>query len=341
MKRFVKYSIFACIVALLLCGCSSPQVVSPNVTAAYEAIENGDIQTAYDLLLAERESKAAQELLEKFLFVPTTYQYSSQWPGSTYISTTIYSYNYNEDGWMTDSIESVNGSEKTVTYTYDENGNLSEKKIHDEDGSTFVHTYTYDESGHMLTHFHPDEYVDIYGSNSYTNTYSYDKKGNISSIFVQYENGDWEKYEDEYNKNNDLTREYKTSSDGNWSEQITVYDKKGYPVSESYKTSDGYSTFMAVTCDENGNIIKGDYQDSNGTEIVYIYHYDENGNLIETYDSSYSTDEPSRVCTYDLYGNTLTVDGESSSVRYEWQLMFYPDGVPNGVYTILKENISL
>ena len=92
------------LLSLTACGqkAEKPADTAPpedaNYVAAMAKLEEGNLTEAYDLFKASADPKAA-EMLEKFVFVPTTV-----------------------------TCKDSKGADYTTTYTYDERGNLLEGK---------------------------------------------------------------------------------------------------------------------------------------------------------------------------------------------------------------------
>ena len=145
-----------------------------NYVAAMAKLEEGKWQEAYDLFKASADPKAA-EMLEKFVFVPTTVTRKNS-NGRDLVHT----FTYNEQGNLLSAVDKGDYSwtmetDNAVTYTYDAMGNLlsQESRYKDE---VYRIVYTYDEKGNELTYTYYNVYGDI--QNTYTNTY--DEQGRLA-----------------------------------------------------------------------------------------------------------------------------------------------------------------
>ena len=202
----------------------------------------------------------------------------------------------------------VNLDETGVTYTYDEDGNLTSAK----DNASRNQTYTYNNANEITN-------VNTVDNKNYTFTYddtyehrllsavsqssavkislNYDSYGNVTSTKVGKSNGTG-KY----------IKQYTTYADsGNYVDK--VYNDRGYATDYDYNTYKG--TLSRVT-DANGNVTNYTYNANNdrlltvsGSGATVTYSYDTAGHLVKL-----ETPSTDYTFTYDSFGNALTTEAE-------------------------------
>lgn len=255
---------------------------------AQKYIDEGKYEDAYKALCGICDYPEAKEMLADFKVLPlkTTGNGSAQTKPSFYIC----EYTYDENGVLLSKEEKLsNDVTKTYTYTYDEMGRLLKEAVkktspynssYDSASKTKTEsssiTYTYNEHGDVINKYvieaigwpYNDEYV-----------YEYDDSGRKTSVysliedettyFTYNEQGQLIKEEDEYG----IVRNFE-------------YDQNGNLVKEIL----GSGSVVEYTYDERNNLVKmvenyniGEY---NEIKNIHRYTYDEYGVL-----SVYSFDD--------------------------------------------------
>ena len=172
----------------------------------------------------------------------------------------VYTYTYNEKGQKTVFDD---GFGHKVLYAYDEKGNLlSETDDRGEDGGGQTVTYTYDEQNRMLSR----KWVSNSDGDWGVRTYQYDNTDTRYEKAYEDFDGDWQKYEPEFNEKGNIVKLTYTTSGSE--SKVYTYDGEGRVLERTsfYKDKTGV---ISVGYDEFGNRIKDDYID-NGT-LSYRY----------------------------------------------------------------------
>ena len=325
---------------------------------AIEYLNNGEIESAYDIFLTLRDYRDANEYLECFSF-----KYSAKIQHSPNLAESIY---YEYDGYgriLTELYFSSYGSFRTYTYKYDQMGNLIERKYltsltdiktdlyeHDDAGNLIRHidrsgniaTIEYDENGNavkrMEFHANSDTPYSIltyeYDSDgncvkksernntydyNHVITYEYDKNGNVIQQIT-----DWGDSSliitNQYNEDDKLIQCYKKYSSGIWHLYNYEYDINGNLIkSFSSDFSDSWNIYT-WKYDESGNLIREDWtRDGTDFDYIYKYEYDELGNKIKFIQSRGGSTWIT-LYEYDEYGNVIKeiAPGETSSEDDYW-----------------------
>ena len=172
----------------------------------------------------------------------------------------VYTYTYDEKGNKT--VYDDGFGHKTL-YAYDANGNLiTETEDRGEDGGGQTVTYTYDDQNRLLSRKWQENDGDDWGES----TYQYDNTATRYFKGSENDEGEWEKYEPEYNEKGNIVKLTYTTSEG--ATRIFTYDGEGRALDRT-STSDGKTTVISVGYDEFGNRVKDDYT-NNGT-LSYRY----------------------------------------------------------------------
>lgn len=259
--------------------------------------------------------------------------------------------------------DSIRRDEATYTYAYDERGNLAEEKrvsaYSDGGGEEVTTTYTYNESGKetLKKITFKDGGWNQAETSYHENGAMYQVRERSSSVLGSRVT--------EYDEQGRLLREWtEKGTDGPLIDFENTYDEQGRLVKVT--RSSGADCY---TYDEKGNLI----EESNGVNRV-VYAYDESGNCLSTtrynlndtvmWQRTYTYDEgghcltdtitydgertESTANTYDGDGNRLTqtYEGFSSETgeaititeTVAWTLFYYPDEVPE---TVEEELYSL
>lgn len=239
------------------------------------------------------------------------------------------------------------------TWTYDENGNLTEYAEHDESGNIGERTayvYDTDENRIKTTWYDEDgeiegwaeaeydaagnetkyERYDEEGSLTEKITETYDESGNLTEYVMYDGEGNMvEKEEHEYDKKGNEIR-YVRYSDAVTMDcrHETEYDEDGKQIKfVSYDGAGGISYMWEYGYDENGREIYESLSDED-IVITWEYEYDARGNLFQKILTGYDreteqTDKSAEEYTYDEKGNLTGcdhidhVENEMKSLRWE------------------------
>jgi len=157
-------------------------------------------------------------------------------------------------------------------YIYDENGNILKKTSVDLSGKENIYEYTYDANGNILTESHED--------GSYSKEYTYDDKGNlIKQVNKNYNGLDLEVLEYIFNDENQLVKEIHTRSGSAIETYEYQYNDKGLKIYQKYSNTatpepDDHTEYFY---DDVGNLIKmrGQYEGSENYSYVEYsdFHY--------------------------------------------------------------------
>ena len=287
------------------------KIEDENYVAAMAKLEEGKWQEAYDLFKASTDPKAA-EMLEKFVFVPTSIIRKNS-NGRDLVHT----FTYNEQGNLLSAVDKGDYSwtmetDSAVTYTYDEMGNLlsQESRYKDE---VYRIVYTYDEKGNELTYAYYNVYGDI--QNSYTNTY--DEQGRLAKT-EHYDRLDAaEKYTEvfTYDEQDRVLTCTITYADREPTVSTYVYAEDG-GYQKSYNSGAFTYTYWY---DKEGHNVKYEavVTDTNEVKEYFETRYDERGHQVY-YRESYYGEEHVKTITYNEQGLELTsqstYDGELYSM---------------------------
>ena len=250
----------------------------------------------------------------------------------------------------------IRRDETTYTYAYDEKGNLAEEKrvssYSNGGGEEVTTTYTYNESGKetLKKITFKDGGWDQVETSYHENGAVYQVRKRNSSVLGTRVT--------EYDEQGRLLREWtEKGTNGPLITLENTYDEQGRLVKTTRSSGADYYTY-----DGDGNLI----EESNGVDRV-VYTYDESGNCLSQTRLSLTDEVTwARVGTYDAKGGLLTdtityssgrtastanaydADGNRITQTYEdfssetgdaititetvaWTLFYYPDGVPEVV----------
>jgi len=146
-----------------------------------------------------------------------------------------------------------NGNVSSVSYTYDEQNQLTKTVSIDQNGRETIVTYTYDEDG-ILTSMETTVDQTVTARMDYL--YEYDQKGNC-------------------------IKETSVNQDGAETVSTRMFDSKGNCVSEIVRSADGTEISYGRTYDDFGNLLTQRRVSTQGTE-TQTYTYNESGQ-IDTY----------------------------------------------------------
>ena len=279
MKKWL--SVWVCVLLLLsltACG-EKPVPEDANYVAAMAKLEEGKWQEAYDLFNISTDPKAA-EMLEKFVFVPTTVTRKNS-NGRDLVHT----FTYNEQGNLLSAVDKGDYSwtmetDSSVTYTYDEMGNLlsRESRYGDE---LYRTVYTYDEKGNELTYAYYNVYGDL--QNSYTNTY--DEQGRLAK-----------------------TEHYDLLDAAEKYTEVFTYDEQDRVLTRTMTYVDREPTVHTYVYAEDGSY----HQSYNSGVFAYTYWYDKEGRTVKHEAVNTETDEVKEYSEtrYDEMGHEVYYCGE-------------------------------
>ena len=155
------------------------------------------------------------------------------------------SYNYDSKGRLIKSVVS-NSSDliKTVTYKYDDHGNITSETNSMPGESKSVTKYVYNKNDYLT------KQTSEYG----TTTYKYDNNGNLTGISFK---GDEWNYTIAYKYNADQKVISATQKDSEGTSTLKLtYDSKGNETKETYKSAYGGSHSKTFSYDKNGLLTK-------------------------------------------------------------------------------------
>ncbi len=376
MKKIISIIVLVCVMALSLTSCDMVMDVINKVTGkepteqkepydpnkevfdgALKLIEDGNIEEAYDILKGLKGYEPAEAELEKFYFVPVSFNYTSEG-----VSILSYDIEYNER-------------------------DLLSKLTTNQEGRVYVWEFTYDDNGNMIR----SETRDFFGVLQASMTQVFDENNNIVEAVGEYEDGRVEYEEYTYNSDGKLinyvytdykgittTIEYTYSADGEHvikeylktygriQTTTRVYDTEGKILEETISVpGQTIVIFTKYTYNENGIISKktvsGHYKDDE--VLTEVYTYDANGNLKDsqvktTTDNtyrSYTYNEDNQCTTmsvstakgrynitytYDEYGSIVKLEevfrGETvGSMEVEWKMVYFANGLPKQTQDIV------
>ena len=276
----------------------------PVPQEVYDAIEKGEIETAYSILYnIENRSQAQEELLSHFVFLP-------------------------------DSVTKGHTSE-VHNYTFDEEGNIISDICKRDDGSVDEYYFNKDGTVRTMTFYSKGGYWE-----DYTNFFNESGK----KVLGVYEREDGYKSIGRYtyDENENLVQAYVSWSNGRWRKTIRTYDEKGRMLTEVVQDFDRhYGNILSIeersdvyTYDSNGRLLTHRYKINNGYWYQYTYTYDEKGRLTSQlyqpssrkwYETFYSYDEndlPVYQCTFDHTGQCtnrrIHSYDEAGRLTYSW-----------------------
>ena len=335
------------VLSLVACGEENQNEI---IKKAISAIDNGDIETAYDLLYnIENRNYEADELFSKFAFVPIEIE--------DYGYGITKEYTYDSDGNLVSFHFADNSYSKTETYTYDENGKLISENdgeyncIYEYDNDDNIismsyekygqgqyikgkFTFLYDENGNLIKKLSWSEKDEI----KRIQNYKYDVHNNLIENYIETSYGGKEKTTLEYNNDQKLSKMSFLDMDKSYEEIYTFnYDDIGNLTTEHSTINDVW-TNTKYTYDSNNNILICDITSSLGDEYwhKYVGTYN-NNNHIKTrkYTNHLGTESANSYShNYDNYGNIIktTVNGDIDIVlAYKYKLTYFPNGIPKYV----------
>lgn len=244
-----------------------------------------------------------------------------------YVST----FSYNENGRLLKKETTLNGEyHSTVTYTYDENGNLySAEYVEPSSNKHFIETYMFDENNRLIK-FTDGWYDDKDFLHTKNYDYEYDSQGRL--IYSEglsaygpkpttYKNATTF----EYDENGNLLKA------DNGDTYTYLYDEKGR-IKEIQEVYYGTTDIRGITTyeyDEKGNCTASIYYVNGEERIKTGYNHSDSGRLTYVYHSVAGSEAASYswTFTYDEYGNASNIDkyysyrGNTYPGTYEYTIM--------------------
>lgn len=218
----------------------------------------------------------------------TTYTYEGYLPKT--VTTEIGYQSINDDNTILN--ESV---QVTTTYTYDNEGNITNEVSTDGKEST----YTYDDKNNLLSETEIVDGEEISGS-----TYTYDENGNILTATDSVDES-IEEYT--YNDDGNEVSSVAVDDEITVSKSSTEYDELGNPVKSTEYSGDIYSEENSVY-DEMGRIIS-----TTVDGITTTYEYDFLGREIKAVTSEEGKEDVTVCKTYDKNGSLIS-ESQTGSV---------------------------
>ncbi|MTI58360.1 S8 family serine peptidase, partial [Geosporobacter ferrireducens] len=252
-------------------------------------------------------------------------------------------YSYDKNGKVKEVLRSSGG--KSI-YSYDKDGNLTQKEEYPDSQNKQITAYTYNHRNQIKTETLQVQAGHIHGNPleaattiPVTTAYAYDKNGNLEEIL----NGEGIKtaYAYDFNNNQTQIRNYLTHTEGNPAEILkeTFYDAQGQPLK---------------VIDPNGNITEYEY-DKRGFLIktkqplgaVTLYRYDLAGRKTgevtpKNYVAGAAFDQMNRTeFTYDLMGRLKTKEYYYKDTDNQWRRILSKTMQYNSMGQVEKEADAL
>lgn len=220
------------------------------------------------------------------------------------------------------------------TYSYDDNGKILKGSGIGSDGSIESITYTYDQRGDLIR-------VVFASSNGYNSTedYTYYYDGNNNLIKKVYVDSEYNRYISDYtyNENGNLIKEIYTSHDGYVSTRNYIYNTNGKLSEITFIDEMNASTSFY---DESGNLVKtvGTFYGSK-----FTYYYDKNGNRVRMVDTDAAGNETISEYTYDYTydenGNLIKmvhINKSGSYLEVNYKLVYIPYDISQNIIEIIS-----
>lgn len=285
-----------------------------NYAYVYSPISDGAVRTGgYTRVYDPRGNLLKEEQFdvydEAFNYV-TTYTYDDR---DRVLTRTVtyydgdsaeYVYTYAEDGSYYTTYD--NEGYLSTTWYDKEDRKLKRERTNSLGMVTEVYEYRYDEQGNEVY------YREAYDDREYVSTHVYDDQGRLLKHEVTDDGEPYSTYVYTYDEaGNQLTYEYFTGAT-TWGRESFTYDEQGHLLTHTKMGEYGWSNYT-YTYDEAGNRIKGECTSHDGTYSEQR-SYDEWGN-------------GTTFTCYDISDGWETARRQSA----EWELQYYPNGVPDQV----------
>ena len=283
---------------------TTPQLCKANYLTALEVNFGGYFVTT--VTVSYGESSLTQVYTVDGTTYQTTYDYQGRllrqrMDGNKFWSEENFTYNPLSDKPETE-IYTRKNYRRSITRTFDDNGNVLTTHFETSDGEWNTYTYTYDDQNRQLT----EGYRSSGGSDTLL-TYTYDAKGNIISEISLSKGKKNREVQRTYDEKGLLSRESvcRLNADGslNYSSATDfTYDEKGNVLSQCQVDLDGYWSKLESTYTADGKLLTERTEDSDGYTAAKENVYDGNGHLIagtetfgdSTYTYTYENDENGR-----------------------------------------------
>ena len=274
MKRFITILLLVVMTALCLSACNSRKYDD-----AFELINNGDYDAAFEIFSELGDYKNAREELENFYYVPTKIVVIAENSEKDEIGDMTVS--YNENNLPSRVIVSNNTQNAIIYYSCDEKGNIVKIVQTSPAGDKSTYEYIYDSNNNCIK----TVFTDSEGNKSITDSI-FDENGRVVRRASTHPNtGDDTIYYNDYiyDEIGNLIKQVSSNSKGNSNDSYTdyTYDAKGNLIKKVWNVTDDVKEIEEYTYDENGNLLKQEKTYISGSKSVYEYKYDEKGNLIE------------------------------------------------------------
>ena len=221
---------------------------------------------------------------------------------------TVYTYVYDEEGNYYYSTP-----DKTTTNYYDKNDRLIKTElVNNETGKVqYLEEFRYDDKGNEVYN------RTLYDDSETVHTTTYNELGLVLTAEVKYDGEVYAMTSYTYDEAGRTMFYERFSGNNIWGWQRYTYDEQGRMLTKKSMNQSGWEN-LTYTYDEAGNRTKTEGQSSNGT-FTDEYTCDHWGNWL-TY-RKYATQEEGDVAIV---------------AAAEWQVQYYPDGIPEDVQVILS-----
>ena len=244
-----------------------------------------------------------------------------------------------QDRILTRTYTDYGGIAETRTYDYDGEGNYHYTYI----GGTYTQTSWYDKDGRFLksetTDHATGEVVEL-------SEYRFDDRGN--EIYYRSRHfGDETFRSQTYNKQGKLLKSETTKNGEIYARSTRTYDQNGNELTYEYFNGSIVWGRETRTYDRQGHLLTWQQMGYNGWSN-HTYTYDEAGNRIQSECKSNDGTTTTEEFTYDEWGNRLTFRSHTvgdevdttTKAAVEWQVRYYPDGIPEQVQEAIDSAMS-
>ena len=323
MKKVLSLCL-AVLLLLSLTACGKTDLLEEaNYRYGMEQLGLGNFAKAYDYFRDSTDPRAA-EMLEKFVFVPTTVTRTDSKGRDA-----VYTYTYDERGNLLSRANKGDyswtvKSDSETTYTYDEHNRKLTYTYLSEGETQTVETYVYDNKGNVLTQTEHDvDGVLVARIDS-----TYDEQGNLLTRHRWFSeertnSSDYEIFT--YDEQKRLLTRTHIDSDGEENVRTYVYEADGsYRYIYDWDDFDGNYYTSTYWYDTEDRIVKHELLNKITNEIDESYEtrYDEKGN--EVYHRSvYNGKESITNSTYNEQGKLLTSETTEDGELYAMSVYTY------------------
>lgn len=315
-KKFLAVLLCVCTTATLFGGCGSSNDKGNNVASTESDVSAEETVNSEKETSAENQVTVLHKTAVESYGIREGYIYEYDSKGNVIKESKFW-------GVISDTTENQLADEdmieSTITYKYDEQGNLIEKN------DNGLYTYTYDANNNLIKECQGMDSEIVYEYD--TNNNLIKKAGNFSMDVYT------------YNDNNVLVAE-EAYWRGNTNEEFWIanrkdYDSNGNLIKEKSYSTDGLNHSYTYEYDSNGNMSMSESisylyggelitDGSMGTATHIEYIYDANNNVIEEKGKDYDHDsdaweEWGKKYEYDSQGS-LTATWYYNSMYPEWTM---------------------